>query len=339
LDVLVRRARTWLDFAADIHLPLSERSPQANERQYATDAGDDNRTSVQGPAYVLTLAAGYGMTYAVLTEILCRTSGAHLNPAITIASIVARRISPPLGLFYIAMQCIGGICGALMIKGMARAQNYGDLGKVSIATRFDSGEIFGIELVATSLVVLTWMTLADPRLFPYGQHRKPVGSPSYIGGVYFITVLLTVSSSLLCIDLLPLVRTFSSFGKKISLHRPNHTLRFDVCDVESSREATALLESCVVCQSHLSHSKLAPTPFSPSPKSQSRWDLSGLNPIRALGPAVVTGDFKNQWVFWLGPIMGGLLGMLLHEMLIFFNPHPQYEPRFFRKKIDSSHAA
>lgn len=165
---------------------------QANETQYAQDSNDASRTVILGPAFALTLAAAYGMTYMVLTEVFSRTSGAHLNPAITIASIVARRVSPPFGLLYIMMQCLGGICGALMIKGMARGDTYGDIGKVTIASRFDSGEIFGIELVATSLVVLTWMSLADPRLVPYGQHRKQYGSPAYIGGVYFATVLLTV---------------------------------------------------------------------------------------------------------------------------------------------------
>jgi aquaporin PIP len=235
---------------------------QANERQYFLDATDAQRVAVQGPAYVLTIALGWGATYAVLTEALVRMSGAHFNPAITIAAVVARRVSPPLGLLYIAAQCVGGICGALMISGMADSTTYGNIGKVGITTTFNSGEIFGIELISTAIVVLVWMSLADPRLFPYGQHRKQVGAPSYIGAAYFVTVLLT-----------------------------------------------------------------------------SRWDRSGLNPVRALGPAVATGDFQNQWVYWIGPIMGGLLGMLIHEIFAFFNPYPQYEPRFFHKKIDTSHTA
>lgn len=63
-----------------------------------------------------------------------------------------------------------------------------------------------------------------------------------------------------------------------------------------------------------------------------------MNPIRAFGPAVVTGDYKHQWVFWVGPIMGGLLGMLVHEFMIFLIPHPGHEPRLVGK-VDPMHRA
>lgn len=41
----------------------------------------------------------------------------------------------------------------------------------------------------------------------------------------------------------------------------------------------------------------------------------GINPARALGPAIVSGDFENVWIYVVGPITGGLLGALLYSLL------------------------
>ncbi len=34
---------------------------------------------------------------------------------------------------------------------------------------------------------------------------------------------------------------------------------------------------------------------------------AAMNPARALGPAIVQQDFTNWWIYWLGPIIGGLI--------------------------------
>jgi len=39
-----------------------------------------------------------------------------------------------------------------------------------------------------------------------------------------------------------------------------------------------------------------------------------INPARSLGPAVVLGKMKDQWIFWAGPLGGGLLAGLFHTI-------------------------
>lgn len=40
---------------------------------------------------------------------------------------------------------------------------------------------------------------------------------------------------------------------------------------------------------------------------------AALNPARAFGTAVVAGSWDAHWVYWLGPLAGGVIGALLYE--------------------------
>ena len=63
-----------------------------------------------------------GLVHAFVLFMLIMTlaviSGAHFNPAITVALMAIRQIRPPEALVYIVLQLAGAICGALLTKAL-----------------------------------------------------------------------------------------------------------------------------------------------------------------------------------------------------------------------------
>ncbi|KAK7918987.1 hypothetical protein WMY93_010271 [Mugilogobius chulae] len=49
-----------------------------------------------------------------------------------------------------------------------------------------------------------------------------------------------------------------------------------------------------------------------------RGDISGtcLNPARAFGPAVIANYWAYHWVYWAGPIGGGVLAAILLRLIL-----------------------
>lgn len=50
-----------------------------------------------------------------------------------------------------------------------------------------------------------------------------------------------------------------------------------------------------------------------------------LNPARSLGPSFVLNKSENHWVFWLGPIIGGVASGLIYEYIL--NPQRNRRPK------------
>ena len=41
-----------------------------------------------------------------------------------------------------------------------------------------------------------------------------------------------------------------------------------------------------------------------------------LNPARTFGPALLASHWDDQWIYWVGPILGGLIGAMLYTSLL-----------------------
>jgi MIP family channel proteins len=102
-----------------------------------------------------------GLVHAFVLFMLIQTlgviSGAHFNPAVTVALAAIRQIRAPEALVYIVLQCAGGILGALLTKALISDEgdpvNYG---AVAVSDRLD-GEIFlGMLAEGVGTFFLVW---------------------------------------------------------------------------------------------------------------------------------------------------------------------------------------
>jgi aquaporin Z len=68
----------------------------------------------------LGIALAFGLIMLVMVYAIGNISGSHINPAVTIAMLVAGKIKGKDALFYIIAQCIGAIIGAAILYAIAK---------------------------------------------------------------------------------------------------------------------------------------------------------------------------------------------------------------------------
>jgi len=65
------------------------------------------------------ISFAFGLSVLAMVYAIGPISGCHINPAITVAMLVARKISGKDAIFYIIFQCVGGIIGAGILWAIA----------------------------------------------------------------------------------------------------------------------------------------------------------------------------------------------------------------------------
>lgn len=95
-----------------------------------------------------TIATGAGLVVLIL--IFGPVSGAHFNPAVTLAFLLRGDIALALAGAYMAMQIIGGLTGVMLAHAMFDA----DIFQLSVKARHGAGQVLA-EATATFGLVLT----------------------------------------------------------------------------------------------------------------------------------------------------------------------------------------
>jgi len=176
---------------------------------------------------LLIIAFAFGATVALIVLLLGKISGAHINPAITLAHTIAGKTRLEMLAPYISFQVLGGILGGFTLKLIFdQFGSPADLGATKLASGVSIPVGILLETAGTFVLAMSGF-LASLRI-----HKKP-GEAALIGTTLFLIILA-----------------------------------------------------------------LGPV------------TNASLNPARSLGPALASGYLTNLYVYWIGPLAGGLIAGL-----------------------------
>ncbi|KAM4702338.1 aquaporin-5-like [Discoglossus pictus] len=185
---------------------------------------------------ILQISLAFGLAIGTFVQTFGHVSGAHINPAVTVAFLIGSHISLLRSVFYIIAQLVGAIAGAGILYGVAPPAVRGNLA-INMVANGTQGQALAVELILTFQLVLCIFASTDSR------RNDNLGAPA-------ISIGLSVA-----------------LGHLLGIY-------FTGCS---------------------------------------------MNPARSLGPAAITGLFKDHWIFWIGPLVGGILASLFYNYILF--PH------------------
>lgn len=104
------------------------------------------------------VALAFGLTLLALAYALGPVSGCHVNPAVTLGVLLARRITPREAVGYVLAQVLGAVLAAAVLKGLVEwggiTDATGALGSNGWGDTINGGGAFVVEVILTALLVL-----------------------------------------------------------------------------------------------------------------------------------------------------------------------------------------
>lgn len=121
---------------------------------------------------LVATALAFGLVIVAMAYSIGRISGCHINPAVSLAMLVAKKMNAKEFIVYTLAQLIGGFLGGLLIFGVAKMANLhllGDASNYVINNAIEgvtAGTIIGsllVEIVLTFLFVYVILNVTDPK--------------------------------------------------------------------------------------------------------------------------------------------------------------------------------
>ena len=128
------------------------------------------------------VALAFGLALTAMAFTIGSVSGCHINPAITLGFLIAKRIEPVTAGVHMACQVVGAIVGGLILyvitengdldtTGVFAANGWGD----AIGVPFGLGSVMVVEIVFTALLVFVVLSTVS-KGYPAGFGGIVVGA-------------------------------------------------------------------------------------------------------------------------------------------------------------------
>lgn len=139
---------------------------------------------------IIMISLGHGAAIGIMIYAFGHISGAHINPAVTVAMMVTKNINLKDGAGYVGSQIVGAIAAAFTHRSIlpeagARV-NFGTQGGPSDLLNYSAAAGLGVEIILTFFLVTT--------IFMAAVHRKAAAGMAgiAIGGMIFLLHLVGV---------------------------------------------------------------------------------------------------------------------------------------------------
>lgn len=122
-----------------------------------------------GDAPHLQIALNFGISVMASVQIFGFISGAHFNPAVTVAALIYKKISVPMACIYFIAQMMGGFMGFGLLKLVIPKETFSPANKtVGLCTTMPGEGVsdvqaLTIEFVATVVLILVCCAVWDER--------------------------------------------------------------------------------------------------------------------------------------------------------------------------------
>lgn len=111
-------------------------------------------TAILAPGVgLLGIALAFGLSLLVMAYVIGPVSGCHVNPAVTLAMFLTKKVNGTHAVFAVIGQLIGGVAGAAIVYGIATGRPEFERGQ--FAANLWSGPYMGLGATIVAEVVLT----------------------------------------------------------------------------------------------------------------------------------------------------------------------------------------
>jgi aquaporin TIP len=123
-------------------------------------AAAESNFADSGSAALVAIALGHGLGILIAVAWTANISGGHINPAVTLAMLITKKITVPLGVAYMIAQFAGAAVGSLLLLLCMPDQLDENLGFHGLGNDMAAGEGLLLEILLTGFLLLVIFNVA-----------------------------------------------------------------------------------------------------------------------------------------------------------------------------------